>query len=104
MAIGGPPSIANDSMVPRVKKRMGLKAAGVAPFTNLGRKGGGGVQRHWIQDAVPEKNKGLLHEKLHVPQGEKIPAAKLEKAAHSSNSTLQHEAQFAKNMKGLKKS
>jgi hypothetical protein len=56
---------------------------------------------HWIQKAVPKKNKGLLHKKLDVPGGEKIPEDKLEGALHSDNDKLREEAQFAENMKGL---
>lgn len=49
-----------------------------------------------FQPAGPPSHKGLLHEKLGVPQGQKIPEAKLEKAAHSPNVTLEREANFAK--------
>jgi hypothetical protein len=52
----------------------------------------------WIQKAVNPANKGNLHKALHVAQGEKIPAGKLEKATHSKNSKLRHMAQFAKNV------
>ena len=53
----------------------------------------------WIQEAT--KNKGALHRKLHVPKGEKIPAKKLEKAAHSKNPTLRKEAILARTLKRL---
>jgi len=33
----------------------------------------------WIQGAI--KHKGALHKELHVPEGKKIPAKKLAKAA-----------------------
>lgn len=56
----------------------------------------------WIKGAI--KHPGALHEKLHVPEGKKIPAKKLEKAAHSKNPTLKKEAVLAKTLKGLKKS
>jgi len=55
----------------------------------------------WIQKAVPDKNKGLLHKKLGVPLGEKIPASKLQKAK-ASGGTLAKEANFAITMRGLK--
>jgi hypothetical protein len=55
---------------------------------------------HFIKKAI--KHPGALHRKLHVPQGQKIPAAKVESAAHSTNPTLRHEAQFAETLKGLR--
>jgi hypothetical protein len=59
---------------------------------------GGG---NWIAGAV--KHPGALHKKLHVPEGEKIPAKKLVKAEHSSNPTERKEADLAKTLKGLHK-
>ena len=56
---------------------------------------------HWIQGAV--KHPGRLHEKLHVPQGEKIPEKKIEKASHSSDPTLRREANLAETLKGFHK-
>jgi len=56
--------------------------------------------KKWIQHTHAKK--GGLHKALHVKQGEKIPAAKLDKALHSKNAHLRHMAQFAKNVKGLK--
>jgi len=53
----------------------------------------------WIQDVKIKK--GGLHKSLHVPQGQKIPASKLNKALHSKNPHIQHQAQFAKNARGL---
>jgi hypothetical protein len=38
--------------------------------------------KHWIASAV--KHPGALHEELGVPEGKKIPAKKLAKAAKSS--------------------
>jgi len=46
--------------------------------------------------------KGGLHRALGVPEGEKIPEAKIEAAKHSSNSHVQHMANFASTMKGFK--
>lgn len=45
--------------------------------------------------------KGALHKELHVPQGKKIPAAKLAKAAHSKNPTLRKRAVLAKTLKSF---
>jgi len=42
-----------------------------------------------------------LHRQLHVPAGDKIPAKKLDKAAHSSNPTLARRARFAKTLKSM---
>jgi hypothetical protein len=36
-----------------------------------------------------------------VPQGEKIPAKKLERAAHSDNPTLARRARLAETLKGM---
>lgn len=55
-------------------------------------------EEKWIQKAVDPKKKGGLHKALHVPQGEKIPKDKIEKASHSKNAHLRHMAQFAKNV------
>lgn len=55
-------------------------------------------------DQMPLKNplikpsrKGLLHKKLGVPQGKKIPKGKLNRALHSKSKMLRKEANFAKN-------
>lgn len=42
-------------------------------------------------------HKGLLHTKLGVPQGKKIPEAKIVKAKHSPSPALRKEATFAQN-------
>jgi hypothetical protein len=56
------------------------------------------MDKKWIQDAV-KSGKGKLHEHLHVPQGEKIPEEKLDKALNSKDSTIRKEAQLAKTLK-----
>lgn len=55
----------------------------------------------WIKKAI--KHPGKLHRELGVPQGEKIPAKKLEKAEHSKNKTIRREANLAKTLKKLRK-
>ena len=65
----------------------------------VARASGGG---NWIAGAT--KNKGALHRKLGVPEGEKIPAKKLAKAAHSKDPTERKEVALAKTLKGLHKS
>jgi hypothetical protein len=52
---------------------------------------------------IKPSHRGLLHEKLGVPQGEKIPKAKIEKAAHSNDPVLKKEAVFAENFGHKKK-
>jgi hypothetical protein len=54
----------------------------------------------WIQKTGVDKpgHKGGLHKALGVPQGEKIPKSKIEKASHSKDAHLRHMAQFAKNV------
>ena len=56
---------------------------------------------NWIKGAI--KHPGALHKSLGVPQGEKIPAKKLEKAAHSDNPTLAKRARLAETLKTLHK-
>ena len=48
---------------------------------------------------IKASHKGLLHEKLGVPQGQPIPAGKIKSAEHSSSPALRKEAQFADNAK-----
>ncbi len=55
--------------------------------------------KKWIKAAI--KHPGALHEHLGVPSGEKIPAAKLEKAEHSKNPTIRREAALANTLKGF---
>jgi hypothetical protein len=57
-------------------------------------------KKHWIEGAI--KHKGALHKELHVPMGEKIPAKKLEKAAHASGK-LGERARLAETLKKLRK-
>lgn len=76
------------------KKKM-LKAEGNKATRRLDRGG----SAKFIQKAI--KHPGALHKDLGVPEGKKIPAAKLEKAAHSSNPTLKKRAVLAKTLKGL---
>lgn len=53
------------------------------------------TKRKWMKKAF-SKHEGKLHKRLHVPQDEKIPASKLEKATHSSDASLKREAVLAK--------
>jgi len=56
-----------------------------------------------LHRALKHMNKGGLHRALGVPEGEKIPAAKLEAAKNSSNEHVRHMANFASTMEGWKK-
>lgn len=51
--------------------------------------------------AINIKRPGLLHTKLGIPQGHKIPMAKLQAAKHSSSPSLRKEANFAINARGF---
>jgi hypothetical protein len=57
------------------------------------------MARKWIQGAI--KHPGALHRSLGVPQGEKIPARKIAKAAHSSNPLLAKRARLAQTLKAM---
>lgn len=46
---------------------------------------------------IKAANKGLLHKKLGVPAGDKIPAAKVAAAKKSASPALRKEATFAQN-------
>lgn len=54
----------------------------------------------WIQGAI--KHPGALHKQLGVPEGKKIPASKLSKAAKAGG-TLGRRARLAETLKGFKK-
>jgi len=55
--------------------------------------------KRFIQKAI--KHPGALHAMLGIPQGQKIPAARLESATHSSDPLERKRALFAKTLKGL---
>jgi hypothetical protein len=48
---------------------------------------------------IKKSHEGLLHKELGVAEGKKIPAKKLEKAAHSSDPAMRKRAVFAENAK-----
>ena len=54
----------------------------------------------WIAGAV--KHKGALHRALGVPEGEKIPAAKMAAARNSSNPRVARMAALARTLKKLR--
>ena len=59
------------------------------------------MAKKWIQEAI--KHPGALHEELKVPEGKKIPTAKLKKAEHSKNPTLARRARLAETLGKLRK-
>ena len=46
--------------------------------------------------------KGGLHDALHIPRDQKIPAERVEAATHSPNEHVRKMASFAKTMGGFK--
>lgn len=70
--------------------------------TSIGKsKGGMAKGGNWIAGAT--KNKGALHRDLGVPQGEKIPAKKLNAAMKSNNPTIAKRARLAETLNSFKK-
>ena len=59
--------------------------------------------KKWIQKALPESSRGKLHRNLNVPEGEKIPAKKMAKAAKSKSPKVRKEAALAKTLGKLRK-
>lgn len=58
------------------------------------------MAKKWIQKAI--KHPGALHEELHVPEGKKIPAKKLNAAAKKKGVEGKR-ARLAKTLKGMNK-
>ena len=56
---------------------------------------------NWIAGAI--RRPGALHRALHVPEGEKIPEKKIEKATHSGDERLAREARLAETLKSMRK-
>lgn len=56
-------------------------------------------RKHWIAKAI--KNPGALHKELGVPEGKKIPAKKLAKAAKAPGK-LGQRARLAETLKKMK--
>lgn len=62
------------------------------------------MSEKWIHKALSGKgSKGKLHRELSVPEGEKIPAKKMAKAAKSKNPTIKKEVALARTLKKLHK-
>lgn len=56
---------------------------------------------NWIAGAT--RNKGALHRDLGVPEGQKIPPARIEAATHSSNPKTRKRARLAETLAGLRR-
>lgn len=54
---------------------------------------------NWVQGAI--KHPGALHRELHVPQGQKIPEAKIKMAEHSKNPKERARARLAETLKSF---
>lgn len=52
--------------------------------------------KKWIKGAI--KHPGALHRELGVPEGKKIPAKKMAKAAKSSNPKIRKQVALAKTL------
>lgn len=52
----------------------------------------------WIQKAI--KNPGALREKLHVPEGKKIPSSKL-RVKSTDSATTKRQKNLAKTLRGF---
>ncbi len=99
-----------DDGKPQKKKKGGkvIKANGKKPRHRLdkpsrGKSSGGDCYKKGGGIHIKPENKGLLHKELGVPEGKKIPEAKLEKAKHSSSAAERKRATFAENAKHWKK-
>jgi len=59
-------------------------------------------KKNWVKksDFRPGGEKGKLHRELGVPEGEKIPASKLQSALHSKSTEVRNDAIRAKTMMG----
>jgi hypothetical protein len=58
----------------------------------------------FIQKALSKPgSRGKLHRELGVPEGEKIPAKKMAKAAKSKSPTIRKEVAFAKTLSKLRR-
>lgn len=90
-------------MLPRQQGAPVVLPAQAAPLAARpsGMAKGGKAKKNFIAGAI--RHPGALHRSLGVPEGQKIPAAKIEKAAHSKNPTLARRARFAQTLKGLSK-
>lgn len=88
------PSPAPPAAPPMQQSTVAPAAPGAQGAIGQMKKGGKFIQGMHLK-------KGALHRDLGVPEGEKIPAGKLEAATHSSNPTVRRRAVVAETMKGF---
>ncbi len=60
-------------------------------------------KKYWIKDALKNRKPGALHKALGVPMGERIPLAKLRRAAKSGGPKTRKRAQLALTMRSFRK-
>jgi len=93
----GHPDVAEDkALIKKMVKPSAMRDANC--YGGKTKKADGGKVK-WIQKAI--KHPGSLHKALHVAEGEKIPAKKLEKAEHSKNPKLAKKAHLAETLKRM---
>jgi hypothetical protein len=61
------------------------------------------ASRKPLQAVSEEIHKGGLHESLGVPQGQKIPTARVEQATHSKNPKIRKQANLAQTFARFRK-
>ena len=54
------------------------------------------IKKRPLQEVSESTHKGGLHESLGIPEGQKIGAARIEAATHSSNAKTRKQANLAK--------
>lgn len=86
---------------PYMKKLGATKASVYDGEPHRYKKAAGG--HLWIQGAINPSKKGSLHKSLGVPQGQRIPEAKLEKAEHSRSPLTRKRAHLAETLRGFSK-
>jgi hypothetical protein len=90
--------MAEESPPKKRKKHVGGEGGkGSRRLDRAGRRSGGRTPNFH-----PGGEKGKLHREIGVPEGEKIPADKLEAAAHSKNPEIRRDAIRAQTMKKWK--
>lgn len=60
------------------------------------------AKKKWVKkaDFHPGGEKGKLHREMGIPEGEKIPSARLQAATHSKNPEIKRDAIRAETMNG----
>lgn len=101
LASGGVASQHHDGIESHLS-HLEAEVGGNMPIPRLDRKPRASGGRTPKKDFHPGGEKGKLHREIGVPAGEKIPAVKLTKAAHSKNPEVRRDAIRAETMKKWK--